>query len=397
MITFLGPLLGLFFGFIVLIVLDSAPHAMGVRLTVIRAGFLSMWRGPCSVWRKRKLVTALQPIRRLGIRSIVLHQAERGPRVREPTKDRALHVHLGAAPGPSSKRPLPCLVLGQVAPPGDYLLQPSGRGISVEDENMIVVAELVEQHIYVLFDPFSGGDQRGYDTLALVLEAAAESIEVLRATPLAAQTTVRAALQTKTRDAFVAHSLRGLESQRASAARAVEATQSRITQLLAEQTDEVRALRELQLARDLERALQRPGEPRLVVELDAIRALPEVTAAYFDGTRIVLLTKPIAFTDPSSRKSSIPCRYRIVIYPDGSHGGVRWFNLQHEADGLLPDMQAPMVYPTGQALMGPTQTLFPPMLGREEFAKVAGLALRSLRTIQASDVAASFVGAWVEA
>ncbi|MFA6407794.1 MAG: hypothetical protein WCV80_03765 [Candidatus Paceibacterota bacterium] len=86
--------------------------------------------------------------------------------------------------------------------------------------------------------------------------------------------------------------------------------------------------------------------------------------------------------------------FRIVIYTDGSEGGVRFYNLTRRVDGYWEKSHHPHINGEGQACLGTIQEAIPELIAKYEYSIVITLCLQFLQSVSTSDSAGKTINRW---
>lgn len=397
LLTYLALLVILFSGCVVFAVwfVLFMPHSFHGRTVQLGGTVLGkIWRW---LWGEFSLEGALRLIREVGPltthleRNVVVHFPNGSPRA--PIHDGFFHVHLFSTPVKSTFRIVPERYQGAASASG-VGFSPSGLGIPVTEPNSVMeVAELVEgDNLYVLENPLSS-------TSALALLAVVFS----NVTSLLGLTLAEWQVREKAARAERRHT--GADKFRQTLkevfTRSVAESEVRLSKVRArklslerEITETSGSIRTNHAHLDVLTSMRREARGRYQKELDSISEIPEVTSASFEDGAITIVTKTLSRKNPVTNEAHEVGDFRILLYINGENGGIRWYNTVRQVDGVYLKMQAPNVRNSGDAVIGPTQQMFPELLGRGEFAKVAKLAIAYIQRGSPTEPGADTINRW---
>lgn len=336
---------------------------------------------------KQLLSIAHETLGRRANRSIKIHV---GP-YRAPYSDEDVHVHFPLVTEEIAVRWFQPEIIGSA---GEIpALAISKSGVPIENDRREVLAEFVDERNFVLhFDVRELHSSRRY---VGILESAALLYGLSRAQYERALALRRAEAAQEARVAYerqiLARQLRRLDELRGQYLKADAAL------------DEVERgiLRNTQrsgigeVAMQIAAAQVTEAEQRWASELDKIRQLPKVKIVQPLGTVVRIFTEMLTVPVPgvNGERREIG-EFRIDLYTDGTNGCVRWANLTRRVTGIAPDMHAPNVLASGEALIGPISELIPTLLGRLEIAQAARAAVMYIQRLDASEPYARKLAEW---
>lgn len=331
-------------------------------------------------------------------KNVTIHVSN-SPRA-DAIEDGNFHLHIWSNPTGTRFKNVPREMWGLEVSNLDEALAPSGSGFAICDPCGWEAAELVgENNLFVHHNLIKHGTDAELALLKRMLQDAVEVIKLPadkrqeRATRAIAERRVvsRKCLVERFTDPRFPEVVRDCRKAIEAGVRGIEQTQS---SLFSAGRAEIELKRELDEAEALEqRRLQKvQGDfDKLMKEIKGVQSIA------WEGNRFVILTDVLYCADPRTGTRHLIGRFRIEIYPNGDHGGVLWHNLTHKIDGWEPEMNAPHILASGRPCLGNTQELFPKLLGADQYAQLATLAVRFPQSVNINDKAGKFIDKWPKA
>lgn len=126
-------------------------------------------------------------------------------------------------------------------------------------------------------------------------------------------------------------------------------------------------------------------------EFDKLLTVPKIVDVRVADNTIRVFTEILYCVDPRSKKRHEIGAFRIEL---GVNGKVHWFNLTRRVDGYKGGMQAPHVFPSGEACLGNMEEVIPQLVANYEFAALAMVAIQFIENVNVDDPAGRCVNQW---
>ncbi len=298
-----------------------------------------------------------------------------------PIEDGLFHVHIYSSPKSCKSGEgvtVPSMVWGIPSTSSKNAWPRSGTGRAITDESgKYAIAELVgENNLYILQDLAANA---GADDLALFSHVLMRAIYLLE--PRQPQDALRALFIEECRKCF---SYAVLAQDNLSADAETENPRA-VAKALAALIRTTR-LEEQRLLKHESLSLDRFG-----VEYDNLLRVPKVTDVKVEGGEIRVFTKTLYCKDGHGQWREIGA-FQIALNP--KEKSPRWHNLTRQVNAFKPGMQAPHVWPAGNACLGNTVTTFETLFNAQQWAIAAALAIEFVESVNLGDPAGKYIGSW---
>jgi hypothetical protein len=260
----------------------------------------------------------------------------------------------------------------------DAAFAPSGAGLPVADSAGFLIAELVEETLFVHFDLMRNGTLQEALTFARLLRAVANAYRnrargVEEGLPQARAQYVSACL-----DLVVPLTTGGANCDR----EAMASRQAELHALLCRARSEEQELFRFEAAPD--------GE--LGQEFDRLLELASVIDVKVSDGVLTVTTDLIYCRNPITNIMLEIGAFDILIPTEG--GEIRWFNRTRRVTGYKEGMNAPHVFPEGNACLGNVKDLMPRLIAQRDFASVVQVAIAFVESVNVDDHAGKHIGNW---
>jgi hypothetical protein len=297
--------------------------------------------------------------------------------------DNFLRVHFFSTPSESSSKKFTS-VFG-ISPKdgqGDGL-EPTGDGTPIADDRGQVVAEYVNGNLYILFDLPHGEWEGTVDMFKSTLKAYFDKVRN-------AGSSVRESVSPDSRDLFVRscnqlyeRNIVDMQSKKTTCERGIDECAQKIVSLTREK-DLIETKLE-PLAKSVESRREIAGK-----EYDILRSTDHVENVVVNNNVIQIFTDSIAI--PYGGKSYNIGKFRIDIYTDGSHNGVRAFNLTRaRREGRL---HHPHIKEEGVCCLGNIQEGISKLIAECQYAVLAQMMIRYLLSYNPESTYAKIEETW---
>lgn len=349
------------------------------------------WDGQNSSEFKRITEEILLPILDRKIIISVPHK-----KIIEPKNDGIFRIFIWASPV-ESKIAIPDRIWGVSVDCQDNGFAPAGQGIAIRDESTgYAVAELVGDSLFIHHDICHKGTSRELEIFSRLLKETAFEISATPKEKEERKNKRLAEAQQKSRreymemcSARLAKTLHRLEESRPEGKQEIEKLQRSLVAKIREVQETERMLNQLLV--DKNKELEKYGQ-----EFDKLLTVKGVRDVKIDDETIEVFTDILYCVNPGSGKRHEIGAFRIEIYPSGSHGGVRWFNLTRQVEGCKENMQAPHIYDDGHACFGNIKEIVPELIANYEFAALAMVAIQFVESVNVDDGAGKYIYRWPE-
>lgn len=265
--------------------------------------------------------------------------------------------------------------------------------ISLSDDEGVVFAQIVGDHIYIL--PAIGhhcDDPQEQELFRKILERVVEERTL---TPEARIERLRRKMEENraaTRVSYMNLCRSRSEKAIADAQRTIASVERTVAEYEREIVAKVRQLRALQQQLPALQAALGTADEKYGREFDKLLAHPKVVEMEIQGNMLKVLTEVLYCTDPGTKLLHEIGAFRIEINTES--GSVHWFNLTRRVHGMENNMQAPHVFNRGHACLGNTSETFPTLIAAHEYAAVTAIAIQFVESVNTNDGAGRHIAKW---
>lgn len=282
----------------------------------------------------------------------------------------------------------------------DYDIDWDDRGFTATNpENAItdgatgyVAGELVGHNLLVHFDPIylTGENQTG--VFRALLEATVEKLKLVnRPAKKRDRMKVKSAKQLYV-DACAGRKQTLLDSLRQSLEQSEQ-------QLAKTRTQLVQLIRDTKDIRTQLQHIEQDGvglRSRFEAEYDQLVAMKKIKKITVDEHKQIMVeTEPLYCYSNYYKKTYDIGRFRITIDTTGKKN-VHWRNLTRRVRGYMEGMQAPHIWPEGNACYGSAESSFIEALAAHDYLTVIQLAILFVESVNESDSAGIHINCWPE-
>lgn len=313
-----------------------------------------------------------------------------------PASDGKFHVFFWSAPAGQTVGPKPPEKIWGIATAcRDEAFLPSGQGVPIVDtQTGWVVAEMVGNNLYVHHDLCHYGKDSELQIFRRLCEEVVVELSLTPKEKSDRQRKLAEDRRLRSREAYVRECSQRFEKTVAGTTRAISDGEIKVKQLT---ESLVRAQRELYGSRRKLEQLSacKGGElDKYAKEFDKFLGVPKVRDVQAADGVVKVFTETLFCTDPRTKIRHDIGAFCIEIYTSGASNGVRWFNLTRRVDGYKSGMQAPHVFPEGNACFGNTAETFAELIGSYEFAAAAMVAIQFVESVNTDDPAGATIDRW---
>jgi hypothetical protein len=249
---------------------------------------------------------------------------------------------------------------------------PTGQGVPFLNADGSVLAELVDDNLFIYADVLTHGRREETRRFADLLVAARRQLVVANALNIAEVVAHQ----------FVEHCRETMRAPAGLTAPTAEQVNA------ADQSLQTINRRAAELEQNIVRLDQFP-EAELGREYDDLLNVDKVRDIEVTETEIIVSTSMIFCQDPRTRRIHSIGEFKIHI-PVDYRTNIRFVNQTRE----VGNMHAPHVTANGYACLGNVQALFPQLIQRREFATAVQLAIAFLESVNVNDPWGSKIHNW---
>jgi len=267
----------------------------------------------------------------------------------------------------------------------------TGQGFQIVDpETDYAVAELIENCLYIHHDICHHGDNYEFAIFRHILGAVVEELCISPKKRLARSLRER---EIK-RAAYVTECNRGFQERVSSLQNSLQEIKNDIEKYQLKLVKAIRLASETQVILGSLQEKNSNSEDKYAVQYDELFKIDSIRDIFISTNIISCITDVLFCTDPRSGKKHEIGAFRINIYLDGSEHCVRWFNRTRRVDGCKSGMQAPHVFPNGNACLGNMEEVFPELVANYEFTSLILMAIQFIETVNVNDDAGKYIDRW---
>ena len=348
------------------------------------------WNGRGQDAFKKLLAERLLPAVKTDIVVDVPHQ-----NTKSPVTDGKFYIHIWSSPAGNTGATPPEKMWGIKVDCQDSAFQPSGQGIAIYEDGGWPVAELVGgNNLYIHHDACNNGTENEVKIFCKLFEEVIAELTLSPKEKKQREKRLAEERQIKSRQQYVSECTKRFETTVSETKKNIETGKKDVDTL---QQNLIKRIRE---AQGYERKLEqieatRPDHlNKYGQEYDKLLQVAKVKDVRVADGVVKVFTDTLFCVDPRTKKNHEIGAFRIEIYTNGANNGVRWFNLTRRVEGYKSGMQAPHVFPAGNACMGNTQEIFPELIANYEFAAVAMVAIQFVESVNTDDAAGKYINNW---
>lgn len=320
---------------------------------------------------------------------------------RSPFKNSdVFHVYVWSFPGEDGQtlpsQACPSLLFGLTTSCRDSVQLPfeSSNGMQIVDAGTgWVVAQVVENNLYIHHDICHYGQEEEVKLFCKILEEAAKLIPLINS-PEKRQEFEKRRLEI-TKKNFISMSQQAMISRidqvRAAEKKGIEDEAQARSAL-------VEAIRLQKMAAvELELLTSRKTNEvsAMEKEFDHLLKLPHVLSVDIGANSLLVKTDVLCCPDTRTGKVHEIGAFRIsVVFGGQGRGMVRWQNTTRQVNGYRDGMQAPHVYNKGDACLGNVAETFAELIARYDVVNTVALAIQFIESANTDDQAGRFIDRW---
>lgn len=320
---------------------------------------------------------------------IIVYAVER--RAIQPRSDGVFHIFLWSAPSGEPVQETPETFWDIPVNRRTHAFRFSGRGLAVTDDHGYVVAELVDDNLYILHRCYSAESAYEQQIYRKILE---EVVALLTLTPEQREARLRE-MREQTRDRsrqnYVAACVKRHAARKTTLEQEISEQTHRVDKLQIELVESIRRVKAAQRVLETLRPLVEGDSKTFNAEFDKLLTIPSVADVCIEQQRLVVFTDTLFCTDPRSGRKHEIGKFRIEFLLDKTDDQlVRWFNLTR----CVERMHAPHVFEDGKPCLGNVQEIFPKLIGQYEYAAAVQIAIAFIESVNVDDSAGSKINTW---
>lgn len=316
--------------------------------------------------------------------------------IHSPDNDGNFHIWIWSSPKQQRKEP-PAMIWGHKVDCRDTGYVASGLGTAIFDPDTgWEVAELVGHNLYIHHDLCHKGTTSELKIFSRLLE------EVIM------ELTLKPAEKAKRRKQYLEEQLALTRSRYITECtkrfkQTAEMTRDQISrgkrEIRQKQQELVHKIREIQAAESKVSKLSKgkfdaEDLDKFGQEYDKLLSLPKVKQVDVWPGVIQVTTDLLFCQNPRTKKIHEIGKFLIKIDFGNDEPGVKWFNQTRQIDGYKCGMQAPHIFPEGQACLGNIETIIPELIANYEFSALIMLAIQFVESVNLDDDAGQYLENW---
>lgn len=327
--------------------------------------------------------------------------ASEKPAIADDASPRPFHIKLWSSPVSKAHRSAlpPTTIWGTPNAMMDSVFSPVRTGDTIETDEHFIIAEIFDNdYLYVYYDATHTPQEnqlaiwgRLLDEVAIYFlpeeEKAARLAEIAEAKRLAL------------RKMFIEACSGIVVKQVADAKRAERTALQNIDSYREALITSVRARDEAILKIETLQRAQNSYTEKLADEFENIRKFAHVkdisvtkSTSNPNATLLHVFTDMLTCVDPRTNKAHEIGEFKITLSIGGNT--ISWNNLTRKVHGYRENMNAPHVYPEGNACMGNLETSLPNLIAAYEFGSAAIVAIRFIESVNIQDTAGKHINRW---
>ena len=361
--------------------------AAGATSAVASKVFIESWNGDGNHGFADAARSVLCPV----VGDVVLHVPHgRSCRV---ISDGKFHIIIWSSPVGEHHVSTPAFIWNTKVSCRDAAFASSGQGETIYSDDY-AVAELVDNCLYIHHDICHHGTDAELTIFRRVLE---ECVRLKTMTPeeiMKVKQEKEEEEKRLSRQRYIDECAKRLKGSINELKEKVASGTESIKSLEKKLVETIRVTKEAEQKLFLLLTCNGPERERYGLEYDKLLSVAHVQAVIVRDSKIIVTTDKLYCADPRSKKLHEIGAFRIEIRTDGNDECVRWFNLDHRIDGYKSGMQAPHVFPEGNACLGSAKEIFPSLIASYEYAAVAMVAIQFIESVNTDDDAGKHIDRW---